>query len=616
MTTNGWRIGARTLCSLLAALALGAVAAPDGEAASAKAQCIKSVCTGQKKLCLTGFKGQFSTAKTTCGAAKQCKKTAKQSFKTNKKRCATEFKNCKTCCAGDVTASCSVAVCGDGVVVTGEECDQGNGNSNVEPDACRVNCRSAFCGDGVVDSGEECDPPSLGACDDSCVIVEATTTTVTVSTTTTTLPRGCGDGVLDVGEECDDGNEITTDGCTGACTECGNATVTAPETCDDGDLDSGDGCDANCTSTGCGNGIVTAPETCDDGNESDDDDCPGDCVVDLCDPEIGSDRPVDVEVTSGGQVAGLTVLLVYPEGKVRIPGSGGSIPAGIVTDVAGIFSSSNDLDHALRQVVAGAFPIADGLLFRVHFETCRGAPGPTLSDFRCEVLAANDATGTELADVACRVAGVPAGATTTTTSAPSSTSTTPTTQGTSTTSSSTTSSTTTSTTSSSTTTISPLCGNGQVNAGETCDDGNRSDNDACPGDCVVDACTPATGTVRPFNVVFTPQAGVNVGGITVLVDYPEGRVEIPGPPIPGGTITSLPPGAFPIPTDLDHALRMIVAIGGGSALPPGVLFRVNYRDCAGAPPPGPADFRCSVLEATDPFSNPVTNEVTCATVAP
>jgi hypothetical protein len=108
---------------------------------------------------------------------------------------------------------------------------------------------------------------------------------------------------------------------------------------------------------------------------------------------------------------------------------------------------------------------------------------------------------------------------------------------------------------------------------------------------------------------------VNVGGITVLVDYPEGRVEIPGPPIPGGIVTGLPPGAFPILTDLNHALRAIVAIGGGNSLPPGVLFRVNYRDCTGATPPVASGFRCAVLEATDPFSNPVTNEVSCAVAA-
>jgi cysteine-rich repeat protein len=180
--------------------------------------------------------------------------------------------------------------------------------------------------------------------------------------------------------------------------------------------------------------------------------------------------------------------------------------------------------------------------------------------------------------------------------------------------------TTTTTSASSSTTSSTsaaLCGNGQPNPGETCDDGNQSDNDSCPSDCVVDPCSPLTGTVRSFDVIFNPDAGVNVGGITVLLDYPEGQVEIPGPPLPGGTITNLPAGAFPIVTDFDHTLRLIVAIGGGNSLVPGVLFRVNFRDCSGALPPTPASFACTVLEATDPFSNPLApGDVGCDVVQP
>ena len=599
-------------------LLLAAITSPS-QAASAKSQCIKSVCKEQKKLCLSGFKSQFATAKGACGSDKQCKKEEKGLFKGNKKLCGTEFKGCKTCCGGEVTTSCSVAVCGDGNTVAGEACDDGEGNSDVVADACRTNCAAPSCGDRVVDSGEDCDPPAAGSCDGSCRTASTTTTTTAGSTTTsTTLPEPCGNGALDVGEECDDGNRITTDGCTDACTECGNHSVTAPEECDDGDLVSGDGCDANCTVTGCGNSVVTAPETCDDGNVSDNDDCPADCVVELCDPVLGSDRPVDVQVTSGDQVAGLTVLLDYPEAKVRIPGSGGTIPAGIITDVAGFFSSSNDLDHALRQVVAGGFGIPDGLLFRVHFETCVAASSPVLGDFHCEVLAANDANGGPLSGVTCAVAGLPSGTTsttgvtTTTTTGGSTTTTTGAT--TSTTAASTTTTTAPSTT---TTTISASCGNGQPNPGETCDDGNQSDNDGCPSDCVIDPCTPLTGTARNFDVFFDASAGVNVGGITVLLDYPEGQVEIPGPPIPGGTLTQFPAGTFPIVTDFNHTVRTIVAIGGGNSIPLGRLFRVKFRDCSGATPPTPAAFGCAVLEATDPFSNPLSlTNVSCSVAQP
>jgi hypothetical protein len=50
-----------------------------------------------------------------------------------------------------------VAHCGDGHVDDGEECDDGQSNSDTQPDACRSDCTRARCGDGVVDTGELCD---------------------------------------------------------------------------------------------------------------------------------------------------------------------------------------------------------------------------------------------------------------------------------------------------------------------------------------------------------------------------------------------------------------------------------------------------------------------------
>ena len=49
------------------------------------------------------------------------------------------------------------AVCGNGVIETGEDCDDGTLNSDVAVDGCRMSCRYAYCGDSVKDTGEECD---------------------------------------------------------------------------------------------------------------------------------------------------------------------------------------------------------------------------------------------------------------------------------------------------------------------------------------------------------------------------------------------------------------------------------------------------------------------------
>lgn len=48
----------------------------------------------------------------------------------------------------------AAALCGNGTVDDGEECDDGN---TVNDDACSNICRTPFCGDGIVQEGEDCD---------------------------------------------------------------------------------------------------------------------------------------------------------------------------------------------------------------------------------------------------------------------------------------------------------------------------------------------------------------------------------------------------------------------------------------------------------------------------
>ncbi|MFO1518759.1 MAG: hypothetical protein U1F57_03700 [bacterium] len=89
-------------------------------------------------------------------------------------------------------------ICGDGVLDAGEECDNGNANSNTA-DQCRTTCKLSACGDGIVDTGEECDNgPNNGNAPDQC--------------RTTCKKPVCGDGIIDSGEQCDGGS-----GCDAAC---------------------------------------------------------------------------------------------------------------------------------------------------------------------------------------------------------------------------------------------------------------------------------------------------------------------------------------------------------------------------------------------------------------
>jgi hypothetical protein len=115
-------------------------------------------------------------------------------------------------------------------------------------------------------------------------------------------------------------------------------------------------------------------------------------------------------------------------------------------------------------------------------------------------------------------------------------------------------------------------------------------------------------------VTFTPPAGGSVAGITVFVDYPEGKVSLPGSGgSASGSISNTPPGAFATANDFDHAMREVIA--SGSAITPGLLFRMNFQGCTGASAPSAGEFTCTVTDASDPLGNTLAG-VTCAVTIP
>jgi hypothetical protein len=156
----------------------------------------------------------------------------------------------------------SDALCGNGWLDPGEECDEGE--ENADNGTCRLDCMPETCGDGVQGPNEACDDGEQnndqGACKTDCT------------------PASCGDGLVGPGEQCDGG-----DSCSPMCTieNCGNGTVDEGEDCDDGS-ESAD-CDDDCTAVQCGDGNLneTADEDCDDGNDEDDYECMQNCTVPL-----------------------------------------------------------------------------------------------------------------------------------------------------------------------------------------------------------------------------------------------------------------------------------------------------------------------------------------------
>ncbi|MFA7682325.1 MAG: DUF4215 domain-containing protein, partial [Candidatus Peribacteraceae bacterium] len=191
------------------------------------------------------------------------------------------------------SSSSSIApVCGNSIVETGEECDDGNTEMD---DGCSDTCALE---DGFVCGEAETSPDGPSIC-----------TPIYPG-----LPKStCGNGIIQGSEKCDDGNITKDDGCSDSCTVedgfectvednhpdgpsicnpiipdiptaiCGNGTQELGEECDDGNLANGDGCTSSCTEEPyereCGNGVLEGMEECDDGNNTNDDGCRSDCRI-------------------------------------------------------------------------------------------------------------------------------------------------------------------------------------------------------------------------------------------------------------------------------------------------------------------------------------------------
>ncbi|KAL6069177.1 Myxococcus cysteine-rich repeat-containing protein [Balamuthia mandrillaris] len=208
-----------------------------------------------------------------------------------------------------------LGACGNGILESGEECDNGAANSNSQANACREDCTNARCGDGVVDSGEQCDlgtennsDTPEGTCRTTCKLPycgdgvvngdEQCDTGVALSDskanacrTSCTNPT-CGDGIKDDSEQCDNGvlNAWSPNMCRpGTCVlpTCGDGVKDSFEECDNGPDNSGtkDACRTDCTSPTCGDGIVDTGEQCDAGENNDNslpDACRENCQAARC----------------------------------------------------------------------------------------------------------------------------------------------------------------------------------------------------------------------------------------------------------------------------------------------------------------------------------------------
>ncbi len=195
------------------------------------------------------------------------------------------------CCAlvGGTVGPCPV--CGNGIVESGEECDDGNANNITGP--CTPSCTILVCGNNIVESPEECDDGNLidnDGCSSLCVVEPEIccafcTRISTGATVFGSCPVDCATGppscagfdqhFLQVFGDC---NFCTNHTCGDGLLDTGVVGI-PDEQCDDGNLIDGDGCNSTCQNEFCGDGVVNnVIEECDDGNTIDGDGCSSTCV--------------------------------------------------------------------------------------------------------------------------------------------------------------------------------------------------------------------------------------------------------------------------------------------------------------------------------------------------
>ena len=161
----------------------------------------------------------------------------------------------------------------------------------------------------------------------------------------------------------------------------------------------------------------------------------------------------------------------------------------------------------------------------------------------------------------------------------------------------------------------PNCGNGVINAGETCDDGNVIDGDGCSSTCVINPCAPPFGTVTAVVNFTAPQ---DIAGATIYIDYPDGQVRIPGTGNQAAVQNRifLSTGDFFNPNDLDYVVQIVQFDSGGSAFTGSELMQIEFDTCDGASISS-SDFTCRVLDAASAGASPVSVAgVTCSVQVP
>ncbi len=425
---------------------------------------------------------------------------------------------CQPTCSGDAdceSGRCNQAqqvctpLCGNGYVDTLEQCDDGNlinndGCTNLcerqctddatcDCDEARGVCR-ALCGNGRLDTGEGCDDGNTvdrDQCSNSCQVRCRAGTICPDSQACPQNglcppPAACGDGIVNGDEQCDDGNLVDGDACTASCTlrcgqnlECPNGLVCLGEECSECSsslqCDTGFCVDGRCRQALplCGNGVREAGEACDDGNADNGDACTVGCLLAInqaceasaqCQTHLCQSGTCQPCADAGQCASGLRCsqgnCLFGP-----LQCGDGAVQAGEACDDANFVETDQCTTACVKP-----FGVACDHASQCASTICSaGACAPCRSDSECS-LGLRCAIGLCLTDAQMSM-------------------------------------------------LPNLCGNGLLETGESCDDGNAAYGDGCTPMCTVGS-TPLRAEVGTNTVVQMPfvSGGLHAGAGDGLSD--------------------------------------------------------------------------------------------------
>lgn len=466
------------------------------------------------------------------------------------------------------TNAANTALCGNGEVEAGEACDSGaqNGDGWSVVQRCNSTCDgfSPYCGDGLVQNEFE-------SCDDGAANGNDWQLIARCNAQCTGQAPHCGDGELDADNEaCDDGatntdawtaTEVCNGSCTGPSAYCGDGTPDAGfEACDDGNDDDADSCSNSCVLSSCGNGEVDSGEDCDSGGVN-----TALCDANCSDVECGDGFVNDVAGESCDGAGEETASCDLDCTEVTCGDTTVNAAAGESCDTGGVNTAACDSDCTApecgdRIVNAAANEACDdgGVFTAECNDNCSEA---LCGDGIVNTAAGEECDGDSGCDSNCIIVG---------------------------------------------------CGDGEFDAGEVCDDGNRINErpfpvteetadytgSACTRDCTFDASLCHNGTLDPGEECdLAEDPADSMGACTrscQVNDYSFGAActtdaSIDGPSYSEGNISGC--DNIPVDFDSDCELGCIASVNtpAGPVYWPGGYCSLYAMGCEGSP------FVCSTV---------------------